>query len=193
MTNKKWVFDTLVEHDKDAIGLIAYALYKYKKHTLAKTLRAEGSTEEHIQEQVRTFHDQTLQNSSLEDYREKATNYLNELFKKVEDTERDKYSREKAQLEKQFKKDILKERREFIKNVQEYERMHKPWHSVVGSFLLSGIPGIVSSFLIFCLIVGAAIFFVPEAERTSILTKLFAEYVGAEVPADSTNTKPLKE
>ncbi|MGJ0636181.1 hypothetical protein [Xenorhabdus bovienii] len=28
--SKKWVFEALVKDDKDAVGLMAYALYKYK-------------------------------------------------------------------------------------------------------------------------------------------------------------------
>ena len=78
--SKKWVFESLVTDDKDAIGLIAYAFYKRKKHTLATSLRSEGKDESHIQQEVRTFHDHALQSNALPDYREEAKKFLDEIF-----------------------------------------------------------------------------------------------------------------
>ncbi|MDE9493776.1 hypothetical protein KKJ09_09245 [Xenorhabdus bovienii] len=65
---------------------MAYALYKYKKHILATDLRNKRKSENIIPKEVNTFHDQTLQNNRLEDYRDKATNYLHGLIQQVEKT-----------------------------------------------------------------------------------------------------------
>ncbi|CBJ88883.1 hypothetical protein HZS38_12070 [Xenorhabdus nematophila] len=76
--SKKWVFEALVKDDKDAVGLIAYALYKYRKHILATNLRNQGENESIIKKEVSIFHKQTLQNNSPDDYRDRATHYLNQ-------------------------------------------------------------------------------------------------------------------
>ena len=185
---KRWVFDSIVESDEDVVGLIGYALYKYKKHTLAKSLRAQNRGEEDIKREVQIFHDQFLHNNSVEEYRNKATDYLDQLFSKVESEEREKYEKEKEKLEKQLKRDLRKGRNDFIKSVQEYEKMNKPWHARLVAFLISGVPGIVSSFLITSLVVGAALVLVPEEKRKEVFTTLAAEYIGIDLP-QSTNSK----
>jgi len=175
---KRWVFEAIVEDDEDAVGLIGYALYKCKKHTLAKTLREQGMEEPDIQTEVQTFHDQFLRNNSVEEYRNKATDYLDQVYSQFENKIRTSYQAEKAQLEKQLDKDLKKFKRDFINSVKEYDVTNKPWHSKLWAFLISGIPGIASSFLIFCVLVGGAVFFVSEERREEILTSLVVEYIG---------------
>lgn len=182
--NKKWVFASLVNNDRDAIGLIAYALYKHKKHTLATSLRQEGRGEDYIQQQVQTFHDQTLQNNSLNDYREKATNFLNEIFSKLEQNIKDSYEKEKAQLQKDHANAIKKEKQKLIKNIEEFKYANRAWYEKLGLWLLSGIPGLISSFLITALIIGAAVLFVPEQKKQEIFESLIKNYLGLPQVAD---------
>lgn len=194
--NKKWVFESLVTDDKDAIGLIAYALYKHKKHTLATSLRKAGHGEEHIQQQVQTFHDQTLQNNSLDDYREKAKNFLDKIFKEIEADVKASFEKEKAQLEKQHQKDLANEKRKLYQNIKNYQHANRAWYEKLGAWLLSGIPGIASSFLVTCLIIGASVLLISEDKRQEMLRSLWAEYFGVQQQAPvapakpSTGTKP---
>lgn len=187
--SQKWVFEALVKNDKDAIGLIAYALYKHKKHALAQTLRSNGSAESYIVEQVRIFHDQTLQNNSLKDYRDKAENYLSEVYSQLEDGIISKHEEKEKQLkqahearEAQTRKDcearIKKERREFIKSVQEYEKTNKSMISIFWAWLISGIPGVVASFVLTAFFVGASVLLVSEEKRKEVFASLAAEYLG---------------
>jgi len=176
---KRWVFKAIVEDDEDAVGLIGYALYKCKKHALATTLREQGVLETKIKTEVQTFHDQFLRNDSVEEYRNKATHYLDQVYSQFENKIQEKYRGEKAQLEKQLEKDLKKFKRDFINSVKEYDVTNKPWHSKLWAFLISGIPGVTSSFLIFCVLVGGAVFFVSEERREEILTSLLSEYIGA--------------
>ncbi|WP_312762863.1 hypothetical protein [Stutzerimonas balearica] len=179
---KRWVFEAIVEHEKDAVGLIGYALYKHKKHTLAKALRKQGQSDTQIQSQVQTFHDQFLHNDSIEEYRNKATDFLNQIFSEIETELRKEFDDKVALLEKSHQKALKKSRNDFLKSVQEYERLNKPLLSRLWGFLISGIPGIVSSFLITSLVIGASLIFVSETKRKEILTSLAAEYVGIDAP-----------
>jgi len=187
--SQKWVFEALVENENDGIGLIAYALYKHKKHALAQSLREQKHPEIYIQNQVKIFHDQTLQNNTLKDYREKAENYLSGVYAVLEKDIATKYAEKEKQLkqahearEAQVKKEceasIKKERREFIKSIQEYERSNKSWFSIFCAWLISGIPGVVASFLITALVIGSSVLLVPEEKRKEVFASLAAEYIG---------------
>lgn len=187
---RKWVFESLVNNDQDSIGLIAYALYKHKKHTLATSLRQAGNDEDYIQQQVQTFHDQTLQNNSLEDYREKAKNFLNKIFQEIEEDISAKFEKEIAQVEKQHKKELTNEKRKLFKNIKEYQHANRAWYEKLGAWLLSGIPGIVSSFLVTCLIIGASILFISEDKRQDMLRSLWAEYFGVQQQVTTEPQKP---
>ena len=182
------MFEALVKNDTDAIGLIAYALYKHKKHSLAQSLRDQGFSEQHIQDQVKIFHDQTLHNS-LSDYRVRAENYMNAICVQLEKDITTKFDEREKQFkqsldarEAQTKKDcdarIKKERRQFIKSVQEYEKTNKSMLSIFGAWLISGIPGILASFLITALVIGASVLLVSEEKRKEVFASLVAEYVG---------------
>lgn len=193
--SQKWVFEALVKNEKDGIGLIAYALYKHKKHALAQSLRNQGKPEDHIQAQVKIFHDQTLQNNTLDDYREKANTYLSEVYGQLEEDITSKYEEKEKQLKQahetkeiQTRKDceakIKKEKRIFIKSVQEYEKINKPMLSVFWAWLVSGIPGVIASFVLTAFFLGASVLLVPEEKRKEVFASLAAEYLGV------ANSKP---
>ncbi len=187
---KKWVFESLVTDDKDAIGLIAYALYKHKKHTLATSLRKEGKDEDHIQQQVQTFHDQTLQNNSLTDYREKAKNFLDEIFDELEEIISADFKKEKAKLEKQHQNAIKNQKAKILKSMREYQTANKSPLEKLGLWLLSGVPGIVSSFVITCFILGASMFLVSEDRRQEVFAELASKYLG--ISQNTSQTQPAK-
>lgn len=198
---KKWVFESLVTDDRDAVGLIAYALYKNKKHTLASNLRSEGKAEDTIQQEVNTFHDQTLQNNSLVDYREKATNYLSELIQNVQNDERVKYTQEKQKLEQKHQKEkkdlgkeheakLKKQKTAILKNMREYQGANRTFPEKTFHWLASGLPGIVSSFLITCLIIGASVLLVSEDRKQEVFTELASKYFG--ISAQHQKPQPTK-
>lgn len=81
---KKWVFEELVESDRDFVGLIAYALYKDQKHRLAVSLREQGKTEDEIADKVQTFHDSVIHSGHLSDYTNKSTKLVEGLVEEVE-------------------------------------------------------------------------------------------------------------
>lgn len=187
---KKWVFESLVTDNKDAIGLIAYALYKHKKHTLATSLRKQGKGEDYIQQQVQTFHDQTLQNNSLGDYRERAKNFLDEIFDELEEIISADYKKEKAKLEKQHQNALKNQKAKILKNMREYQTENKSPLEKLGLWLLSGIPGIVSSFIITCFILGASMLLVSEDRRQEVFAELASKYLG--ISQDAYQIQPTK-
>lgn len=183
--SKKWVFETLVKDDKDAVGLIAYALYKNKKHTLATSLRDEGRQELDIQREVTIFHDQTLQNDSLSDYRDKAESYLNDLFKRIAELERAGCEKKIAALEKKHLTDLKKEKAKILKNMREYQGAHKSLLDRFKVWILSGIPGIVSSFILTCFFLGASMMLVSEKKRQEVLADVASSYFGVPISIKS--------
>lgn len=189
---KKWVFESLVTDDKDAIGLIAYALYKNEKHTLASSLRQQGKDEQTIQQEVKIFHDHTLQNNSLGHYKDRATTYLSKLIQKVQDDEIEKYQKEKMKSDKQHQTELKKQRAEILKGMREYQTANKSALDKLTHWLLSGLPGIVSSFLITCFILGASMLLVSEDRRQEVFAELASKYLGVQRTEQSTqpSTKP---
>lgn len=83
---KKWVFAEMVKGEQDTVGLIAYALYKYRKHQLAHSLLEKGESDESIRQQMQIFHDQTLLSSGIQTYQDKAKVFLDWLIKENERT-----------------------------------------------------------------------------------------------------------
>lgn len=177
MPSKKWVFEALVENERDSVGLIGYALYKNKKHLLAKKLRSANQSEEVIQQEVSRFHDQTLQTDSINDYREKATQFLSEIIQKVQDDEKRKHQKELDVLKKKYEKDIKAESTKVFTRIKSYQAGHRTVIERLGLWLLSGIPGLFSSTLILCLFYGLTMLFIPEEKRAELLRDALAEFI----------------
>lgn len=177
---KKWVFEALVQDDKDAVGLIAYALYKHRKHTLAGSLRAEGKSEQDIESEVRMFHDHTLNDGTLDDYREKATRYLDGVYASLETDIKANFEKEKQKLVKAHAAELKKDRAKFVKNVRAFETSNQNWLERFWLWLLSGIPSLVSTFVLTAFLWGALFFFVSEDAKKELVTNLVTSYLGVD-------------
>ena len=91
---KKWVYKELVTDKDDVQGIIAYSIYKANKDQLATSLRADGKNEDEITVQLNTFHDHTLLNNGIDEYREKANSFLVFLYSQVHSDLEKKHKRE---------------------------------------------------------------------------------------------------
>ncbi|HAY93859.1 hypothetical protein [Shewanella sp.] len=81
ITEKKWVYSELVQHDNDVLGIVAYALYKKDKHETATQYRNEGRDEEFIAARISEFHDQVASISARQvHYRTLAEQVINETL-----------------------------------------------------------------------------------------------------------------
>ncbi|MCS6237122.1 hypothetical protein G3495_18710 [Shewanella baltica] len=107
--SKKWVFSELVQHDKDVLGIVAYALYKKDKHDTASSMRSSGSGEEQIEDKIRTYHDQVASVESMQSgYRSRAQNVLKEtIFKTASGLIEEKMSQLEVMLSKVEKQSIV--------------------------------------------------------------------------------------
>ena len=188
---KKWVYESLVQNDRDAVGLIAYALYKERKHNLAKSLREEGNNEADIQARVETFHDQTLQSKALDDYRDRATEFLDRLVSQMENGIRQHYEKqfselekkaekEKADLKKKFTKDLKSHKASFLRQVKAYQIANRGVFERLWSWLISGIPSTLSSIFLTCLMLGGMLFMVDKQDRNQVLLSFLAKYFSSE-------------
>jgi rubrerythrin len=119
---RKWVFEEVVEHEKDVVGFIAYAMYKSKKHNVAESLKKTGASEQVIQDRVQTFHDQVLMSNSLSSYRKAAEIFISELLNEnsnelTKDHEKkllaayEDYKKKIARLESEYKKSVELQRK----------------------------------------------------------------------------------
>lgn len=192
---RKWVFESLVENKNDGVGLIAYALYKFKKYSLAKSLREEGKSEEYIKEQVKTFHDHTLQSDTLDDYRDQAESYLHFIFLEIEEDLQEDFEKERQRLKKEYEKQLKKEKTAFVKKVQAFDNSNRSMSEKITKWLFSGIPGIVSSFILTAFFLGASLLLVPETKRKEVFSELAIEYLGlennVELRTQSDNASPI--
>lgn len=81
--SKKWVFIELVQDEKDIIGLISYAIYKYRKNEMAISERSNGKSEEEIQASIQKYNDMVVASQSTQtDFRDKAVSILNVAISK---------------------------------------------------------------------------------------------------------------
>ncbi|HHR6130394.1 TPA: hypothetical protein ACS72K_002012 [Providencia alcalifaciens] len=95
--SKRWVYTELVKDKDDTQGFLAYSLYKFEKNELAEALRAEGKTERKIDEELKTFHRQTVSSAArIQNYREKAEKIIENIFDQLDENIREGYE---AQLE----------------------------------------------------------------------------------------------
>jgi hypothetical protein len=156
---KVWVFEQLVKSEKDAQGLVAYALYKYSKHNLAVSLRKDGLSEHDIDQRVKIFHDDQIASAQLKTYNERAISFLGDIVSSVADDLYKKHSAEVEllkkrhaielqELEKQHKKNIQKAEKDLLKNVQGYTADKRGWLSKLGFWLLSGVPSAIAALIV---------------------------------------------
>lgn len=169
---EKWVFEEIVEDDKDIIGLVAYALYKQRKHTLGVSLREQGKDEDLIREELKSFHNQALQSNSLDDYRARGKIFLDEIVHSIEE----EFSKERRLLEEQTKKRLSAEKSKILKDIENYQRANQLWREKILNWFLSGLSTTFSSLLITCLIVGVLVLSVSTDRRQKILENIAADY-----------------
>ncbi|GAB2200886.1 hypothetical protein [Sessilibacter sp. MAH4] len=204
--NKKWVFESLVKDDKDAIGLIAYALYKHKKHNLANNLRADGASDVQIEQQVKTFHDQALLSDSLNDYREMAVTYFDALISEAEEkynekqrlqkkAHEDKVKSLKLLHEKEIKNlntkhinELKRQEANLLKKIKEYSLTHKSVFEKLVHWLFSGIPSTISTFLLTALFLGSVLFFTSEEKRKEVFSEFASKYIS--IQSSGSNKTP---
>lgn len=89
---------------------------------------------------------------------------------------------EKIIIKKAHKKELTTEKKNFFENIKEYQRSNQSFFSKLAMWLLSGIPGIVSSTFLVCLFIGASVLLVPENTRQDVFIKLATEYLGIKKP-----------
>lgn len=169
---KKWVYKELVTDKDDVQGIIAYSIYKANKDQLATSLRADGKNEDEITVQLNTFHDHTLLNNGIDEYREKANSFLVFLYSQVH-----------SDLEKKHKREIKNLESDLISKVKEYQKYKKPLYSTLFSWLISGIPSIISAFIISVIVFGVFTYTTSDIDKKDVLKSLAESYLDLEKPS----------
>ncbi|WP_063664741.1 hypothetical protein [Aliivibrio fischeri] len=205
---KKWVFNALVKSDNDPIGLLAYALYKFQKDEIGKSLRSENETEEEIAKQLSNFHDSTLRShSSLEDFRNKAVTLVSligekageSLVKATTDDLNTKLAiveKEKAQLEKdrkgfqkmlnkektKIKAELLEQFKATVENTPKKNRLEK-----FTSWLLGGFSGIAAQLIVVVFTFGVLALYYGSGDA---LMKKFSDSITSSLSTPPTVVTP---
>lgn len=165
---KKWVFNALVKKNDDPIGLIAYALYKFRKDEIGKQLRAESKSEKEIADELETYHNTTLRSdSTLDDLRTKAGLIVQAIgeqagqamvksqLEKLEQTERElneklaKYNSDIKKEKTKVRNDIIDQIKQTVDNVPPRSKKVKVW-----DWLKGGAAGIAAQIVIVVFISG---------------------------------------
>ncbi|WP_210467523.1 hypothetical protein [Vibrio crassostreae] len=175
MSEKKWVFNLLVKSPNDSIGLLAYALYKYRKADLAENLRKSGKTDKEIATQLSSFHENTVNSeSTLEDFRVKAKELVfqmgdaagNAMYKdtlqKLEVREQElkkleqEFTKEKTKFDETLKKAKTKQRNELIDQLKAAVQNTPPKSKSTRfkDWIVGGAAGIAAQVLLLVITLG---------------------------------------
>ncbi len=186
MEEKKWVFDEIVHNETDVVGLISYSLYKNKKRALATSLRQKGASEEVIQSEVKTFHDQALMSNSLDDYRKAAEKFIYKLIEENSAHLVSCYEDEILKQEKRHEKEVKRLNsqhtktldaqsksltRKLYKKIQSYPIEKKPLFYRFMFWTFSGVPSALASLFLMAILWGAMTMSVSEETKQAIFVE----------------------
>lgn len=148
---RRWVFEELVKDENDFIGLIAYGLYKHKKHELAIYYKSQDRSDEQIALELRKFQEQSLVGDrDIETWRANATSLL-------------------ATVIEEEKRVALEG---FIQTVHSSLHPKKAWWKKLFIWFFSGIPSLVSAFLLMSLFYSFVAFSLPDHIFSSAVANL---------------------
>ncbi|MBT0722469.1 hypothetical protein HGT70_14420 [Rosenbergiella collisarenosi] len=156
--DQKWVFTELVKDINKPEQLIAYALYKADKDDQARDCRRRGLTEVEINQELSRFHNQLVASQRrLQTYRDQANKAIDTFVTAVSENIEAKFKKQQADLEKGHKQELKSHGVEWLKKVNDFaETQNKqPWWKTLIKWLLSGIPGLLSTVIVAAIIVGA--------------------------------------
>lgn len=174
---EKWVYEALVKTDGDGIGLIAYTIYKRKKQQLAASLRHGGKSEIEIAEALKVFHDQVIASNSLDTYRDLSQQFWDKIFEEIEVEYSRRLSEELEQIDKEFENKLSEEKKLIFRKIEEYQLESRTTWERFRSFIFSGVPSAVATFIVICLFLGVTLLTVPPDERYKLVEAFVKEYV----------------
>tara|TARA_R110001583_G_scaffold39668_1_gene126898 strand:+ start:1707 stop:2366 length:660 start_codon:yes stop_codon:yes gene_type:complete len=187
--NKKmWVYESIIQNDKDHSGFIAYAFYKKEKHELAVQLREEGKEESEIQSQLNTFHDQSLTEVRLQSYREKSDRFIDSIIKVVDNKARESYQAKLtkaenriSQMKKEKKDAVAKAKMDggiaLATKVLESPDIPKSRTKMFFSWCLSGMASIVMTVVVAGTLYAFAAFNTDDATKDKLKLEIATKLV----------------
>lgn len=183
------MFEELVNDEQDLQGLMAYALYKHKKHTLAVSLRANGTSEDAIAERLSNFHDDQVASNQIEDYRNRSSAILDNLFVEIEEDVKDRvvklYEREAEKQKREHAKALKASEDRLVRNIIRYKADKRSFWMKTWLWLASGVPTALSAVVVSILFYIALFFFVPEDLKKEVYTNAYQEITGAVLGGES--------
>lgn len=179
---KIWVFEELVDGEQDLQGLMAYALYKHKKHTLAVSLRNSGVDEEVISDRLNNFHDDQVASQQIEDYRERSSTMLDNLFVKIEEDVKDQldkqHKKEIERLEKERVKALKTSEDRLVRNIIRYKADKRSFWMKTWLWLASGVPAALSAVVVSAIFYAMLFFLVPDDLKKDVYKGAFQTITG---------------
>ncbi|NRD74487.1 hypothetical protein HQQ94_14830 [Shewanella sp. VB17] len=194
---KKWVFNALVQSNNDPIGLLAYALYKFRKDEIAKALGNKGKSGPEIAKRLENFHDDTLcSQTALDDFRSKAIRMANLIGETLSKETIEEYQNKSTILE-QDRKQLEKEQNEFNKILSKEQTKLKnelldKFKTVVNDtpkksntrkcidWIAGGFSGIVAQIIVLVFTFGVLSIYTGSSEK---LAKSFAQGIVSSMTA----------
>lgn len=176
MTKQQWVFEVLVKNDKDMLGLIAYALYKHRKHTLAKELRSKNSSEPDIQKAVDDFHNHVLQSGMTAIFQEQAAKFISSAYNEIE---------------KEFERKKSNEIRKFIHSAQKQSKEYQSRREYLLDKSLSTLLSSIWALIFSVLFIGSVHILFNEENRREIMASAVGKYFSmGEVAKEYQSARP---
>lgn len=200
---QRWVYESLITHERDVKGFIAYAFYKKSKHDIALAARAEGKTEAEIRKAVQSHHDGVVKSAHLLDgFRRHADLFLQEISQVIyNEVERKltlelqdkqkanerKISALTAELEsfkKDAKKNVDKAVTAEMKKIKAAASTYRPDSKRIKAlrWLWNGFSGVVAGVLTAVIVGGLFLMFSTQETRTQVQQEAVTKIVGALIP-----------
>lgn len=192
---KKWVFKLLVKDDKDFVGLVAYSLYKHRKNEIAEDHRSSGMLEAEISTKLQAFHDEsTVGATAINQYRERGKAILEDIIAQAEERRDAIHQSTLAQLKKEHAKELSKCHKKAMDEIAAAASVTKNskdhWLRKTALWLISGMPGAVSTVVLVVVIYGLMALFSSDEKRKEIAANGVNTVLGDKVvaPADAPGT-----
>lgn len=191
---KQWVFEKLVtDPHKGVVGLIAYALYKARKHEVASSLRESGRSEEEIKEQVDSYHESVVNSpSTLSDFKSNASRLLDDVTAQLEQGIAEHYQKQlerkdrdyteaverlKREYEKKLNREVKKGMHEFVKKIHAAPVRPKTIRALC--WIWNGFSGVFAATLLAMMIGGIVYHSLPAEQKNEAIANSFNRWINS--------------
>lgn len=190
--NKKWVFSELVKDSNDLSQLIAYAIYKADKDSIANGLRKQQKTEDDIQAKLDAYHDSVATTPRLQQScHDRAASLIITLVNDIASETQQKASQQIEAIQNENKKALAKEAKravdEYHKKIKQNVAASQSKRRKLWDFTVSGFSGVWATLILIAVFWIISMAAATDDERDQVTGSFWKRM------QNYTNSSPLPE